>query len=227
MDNVQILCRAAAVRLAIAGLPPWQQRCCYAVCTCTITEVEVRVVCREALSVTSHPYSRGKARPIISIGLPVPHGPSMDMQRHGAHCIIQTGFHRALQSAHATELADIGRASQTGSLPAFPLYRLTAAAAAEDPGMTPLRRPMWRTLPTAPRRAALGGACPLLAACCAAARCGGATVPDAPADKQLSHLSTTGMPPNNLSLRTPFQIERHPLGRVEHKDTGTLQGRAI
>ena len=42
---------------------------------------------------------------------------------------------------------------------------------------------MWRTLPTAPKRAALGGACPLLAACCAAARCGGAG-PDAPAYKR-------------------------------------------
>lgn len=46
--------------------------------------------------------------------------------------------------------------------------------------MTPLRRPMWRTLPTAPRRPALGRPCPLLAACCAAARCGGAA-PDDPA----------------------------------------------
>lgn len=62
MDDVQIFCRAAAVRLAVAGLPPWQQRCCDAVCTCTITEVEVRVICREALSVTSHPYSIGDNR---------------------------------------------------------------------------------------------------------------------------------------------------------------------
>jgi hypothetical protein len=38
---------------------------------------------------------------------------------------------------------------------------------------------MWRTLPTAPRRAALGG-CPLPAVCWAAARCGGGA-PEVPA----------------------------------------------
>ena len=68
----------------------------------------------------------------------------------------------------------------TGHAPAFPLYRLTAAAAADEPGMTPLRRPWWRTRPTAPSRVALGSACPLLAARWAAARCGGA-FPDTPA----------------------------------------------
>ena len=35
MNYVQILCRAATVRLAIAGQPPRQQRRCYAICACT------------------------------------------------------------------------------------------------------------------------------------------------------------------------------------------------
>ena len=35
MDYVQILYRAAAVSLTVAGHQPRQQRRCYAVCTCT------------------------------------------------------------------------------------------------------------------------------------------------------------------------------------------------
>ena len=71
---------------------------------------------------------------------------------------------------------------------------------------------MWRTLPTAPRRAALGGACPLLAACCAAARCGGA-VPDAPAHKRVSansrhaaKISSAYLSPCQMSVRAMSRI---------------------
>ena len=51
MNNVQILCGAAAVRLDVAGLPPRQQRCCYAVCTCATAEAEIKFACREAVNV--------------------------------------------------------------------------------------------------------------------------------------------------------------------------------
>ena len=57
---------------------------------------------------------------------------------------------------------------------------------------------MWRTLPTAPRRAALGG-CPLPAACWAAARCGGAA-PEAPAPTCLCKLKQSLKIPSALGL---------------------------
>ena len=53
MNYVQILCRAATVRLAVAGQPPRQQRRCYAVRACT-SIMFLSITHREAWNLLHH-----------------------------------------------------------------------------------------------------------------------------------------------------------------------------
>ena len=63
VDNVQILGWAAAVCPAAAGLPPGQQRRCYAVCACASARCYSKILHRGAL-VRSSCFSTGRPAPI-------------------------------------------------------------------------------------------------------------------------------------------------------------------